>query len=86
VYDANVLPNGHHGLSCQFSKGRASRFKIGNELIRKSLVAAGILSSLESVGLDPNPKNRPVLMEFISSNGKIGRLPHGILLGDSACA
>jgi hypothetical protein len=53
-----VLTNGHHGLNCQFSKGRASRHKVGNFLIYKSLDAAGIPSSLEPVGLDPTPLNR----------------------------
>ena len=62
---------GHHGLSCQRSEGRLSRHSHLNNIIKRSLHAAGVPARLEPVGLDKRDGRRPDgLTVFPFSNGK----------------
>ena len=54
-----VTSLGHHGLSCKFSAGRQPRHKHLNDVIKRSLNAAGMPSWLEPVGLDRGDGKRP---------------------------
>jgi hypothetical protein len=54
-----VSAKGHHGLRCQFSRGRASRHSAINEEIYRSLVAVQIPARREPSGLLPDPMLRP---------------------------
>ena len=66
-----VTSLGHHGLSCKFSAGRIPRHFALNDVIKRSLKAAGIHSWLEPVGLDRGDGKRPdglTVMPF--SDGK----------------
>ena len=62
---------GHHALSCQKSAGRFPRHAQLNDLVKRSLSAAGIPSVLEPVGLDRGDGRRPDgLTTFPFSSGK----------------
>ena len=62
---------GHHALSCQKSAGRFPRHGHINDLVKRSLSAAGIPSVLEPVGLDRGDGRRPDgLTTFPFSSGK----------------
>ena len=50
---------GHHGLSCRFSAGRLPRHANLNDVVKRSLAAAGVPSWLEPVGLDRGNGRRP---------------------------
>ena len=50
---------GHHGLSCKYSSGRLPRHSQLNDVVKRSLNAAGIPSWLEPVGLDRGDGKRP---------------------------
>ena len=50
---------GHHGLSCLKSAGRLPRHAHINDIIKRSLAAAGIPSILEPAGLDRGNGKRP---------------------------
>ena len=50
---------GLHGLSCRFSAGRHPRHSALNDIIRRSLLSAGIPSVLEPVGTDRGDGRRP---------------------------
>jgi len=54
-----VAPNGHHGLSCRYSKGRLSRHGSLNDIIHRSLAAGGIPSTLEPLHLSLADGSRP---------------------------
>ena len=62
---------GHHGLSCRFSAGRLPRHYHINDVVKRSLAAAGIPSWLEPVGLDRGDGRRPDgLTVFPFTDGK----------------
>ena len=62
---------GHHGLSCSKSAGRLPRHSNLNDIIKRSLSAAGIPSWLEPVGLDKKDQRRPDgITVFPFSGGK----------------
>ena len=50
---------GTHPLSCRFSAGRIPRHSAINDVVRRGLSAAGILSILEPSGLDRDDGKRP---------------------------
>ena len=50
---------GHHGLSCRLSEGRHPRHHVLNDIIKRSLSAAGIPSWVEPVGLCRGDGKRP---------------------------
>ena len=50
---------GLHGLSCRFSAGRHPRHSALNDIIRRSLLSAGIPSVLEPAGTDRGDGRRP---------------------------
>ena len=54
-----VHSNGHHGLSCKNSAGRLPRHSHLNDIVRRSLLSAGIQSWLEPLGLDRGDGRRP---------------------------
>ena len=54
-----VTSEGHHGLSCKLSAGRLPRHFELNDVIKRSLQAAGVPSWLEPVGLDRGDGKRP---------------------------
>ena len=62
---------GHHALSCKKSAGRFPRHAQLNDLVKRSLSAAGIPSVLEPVGLDRGDGKRPDgLTTFPFTSGK----------------
>ena len=62
---------GYHALTCQFSAGRHPRHTALNDVIRRSLQAAGAPSILEPAGLDRGDGKRPDGMTvFPYSHGK----------------
>ena len=62
----SVDSTGAHGLSCRMSRGRLSRHADANLIIMKALSSAGILSTLEPVGL----------MELLTYHGRETCLSH----------
>ena len=54
-----VSKYGRHGLSCEKSKGRHSRHKQANDLIRRAMESAGYPAYLEPEGLDKDTQKRP---------------------------
>ena len=66
-----VTDLGHHGLACRLSAGRLPRHYHLNDVVKRSLTAAGIPSWLEPVGLDRGDGRRPDgLTVFPFSDGK----------------
>jgi len=65
ICGATVHENGLHGLSCQKSAGRRSRHDEINDLIKTSLVSAGIPSILEPIGTCLEDGKRPDGMTLI---------------------
>ena len=62
---------GHHGLSCLKSAGRLPRHYNLNDIVKRSLNAAGVPSWLEPVGLNTSNQTRPDgITVFPFSNGK----------------
>ena len=59
-----VHSNGHHGLSCKYSAGRLPRHSHLNDIVRRSLLAAGIQSWMEPLGLDRGDGKRPDCSSF----------------------
>jgi len=54
-----VLPNGHHGLSCRRGPGRQSRHHAVNEIIAHTLRSVGVPAILEPTGLNRGDGKRP---------------------------
>ena len=54
-----VDSRGLHGLSCQKSAGRLPRHAHVNDIVKRSLSAAGVPARLEPVGLDRGNSKRP---------------------------
>ena len=54
-----VHSDGHHGLSCKYSAGRLPRHSHLNDIVRRSLLAAGIQSWMEPLHLDRGDGKRP---------------------------
>ena len=76
---ATVQSDGLHPLSCRFSAGRFSRHSLINNIIKRSLVTAGLHSILEPVGLDRGEGRRPDgVTSFTFKHGKA-------LAWDSTC-
>ena len=50
---------GHHGLSCQYSRGRLPRHANLNDVVKRALATAGIPSWLEPVGLHRTDRRKP---------------------------
>ena len=50
---------GQHCLSCCYSAGRLTRHAYLNDVVKRGLAAAGVLSWLELVGLDRGDSSRP---------------------------
>ena len=50
---------GTHPLSCSFSAGRNYRQSAPNDVVRRDISAAGVLSMLEPSGLDRGDGKRP---------------------------
>ena len=50
---------GHHGLACRLNEGRQPRHYALNDIVKRSLKAAGVPSWLEPVGLDRGDGKRP---------------------------
>ena len=65
VCGAAVHENGLHDLSCQKSADRRSRHDEINDLIKRSLVSAGISSVLEPIGTCLEDDKRPAGMTLI---------------------
>ena len=66
-----VTSLGHHGLSCKFSAGRLPRHYHLNDIVKRSLNAAGVPSWLEPTGLDRGDGKLPDgLTVYPFSNGK----------------
>ena len=62
---------GLHGLSCRFSAGRHPRHSALNDIVRRSLLSAGIPSILEPIGVDRGDGKRPDgITVFPFSRGK----------------
>ena len=77
---AAVDERGLHGLSCRFSKGRHSRHAALDDLVKRSLDSAKILSHLEPTGLYHTDGKRPNGATMVP--WKSGR----VLVWDVTCA
>ncbi|XP_055329980.1 uncharacterized protein LOC129582492 [Paramacrobiotus metropolitanus] len=59
VNDEHVTSDGHHGLSCLYSKGRWSQHLELNSILERGCVAAGIPCELEPKGIFRDNGKRP---------------------------
>ena len=68
---SKVDPEGTHGLACRRSSGRPTRHHVLNDMIWRSLVAAGVPSIKEPAGLLRSDGKRPDgLMQIPWQSGK----------------
>ena len=55
---------GLHGLSCRYSAGRHPRHSAMNDVVKRSLLQAGLTSVLDLPGLDRGDMSRRMVSQF----------------------